>query len=79
MKLLIVISMLSLFSAHAFAAKDKVMVGENASGYARCMADVVDCTSGCDKKCENLNPEQYKQDVSQKRQVKHKKGSAGKQ
>jgi hypothetical protein len=79
MKLVLAFTMLSLFSAHTFAAKDAVIVGENASGYSRCMADVVDCTSGCDKKCENLNPEQYKQDVREKNRKRNKKGSTTKQ
>lgn len=77
MKVLIAFSLLTL-SFSSFADK-KVLVGENVSGYAQCMKDTVDCTSGCEKKCENLNPEQYRQDIRQRTGAANKKSSAGKQ
>jgi hypothetical protein len=80
MKLLIVFSMLSLFSAHVIASQDKVMVGENASGYARCMADLADCTTGCAKSCTEIYGSQVSENKdAATKATKHRKGSAGKQ
>jgi hypothetical protein len=78
MKLLIAFSLLTLSFA-SFANDKKSLVGENVSGYSQCMKDTVDCTSGCEKKCENLNPEQYRQDIRARSAQSNKKNSAGKQ
>ena len=76
MKLLIATALMTL-SLSTFA-DPKALVGENVSGYAQCKEETVDCTSGCEKKCEKLNPEQFKQDMKSG-SFGNKKKASGKQ
>ena len=43
-----------VLSTSVFATSPKGLVGEGVSGYAQCMKDTVDCTSGCEKRCAEI-------------------------